>query len=283
MDIKNIAVIGAGAMGNGIAHVFALAGYHVALIDMKAEALKRALAAIANNLRRQAAKNIINAADVDPALERIDISSKLERAGSADVVIETVFEELTVKQEVFKALDTFCPSHCVLASNTSSISITEIGSVTTRPQKVVGMHFMNPVPVIKLVEIIRGEATAPTTVALVRELCVKLGKIPVESKDTPGFIANRILMPMINEACYALMEGVAVREDIDTTMKLGMSHPMGPLALADFIGLDVCLAILEVLYKGFGKEKYKPCPLLSQMVQAGKLGKKTGEGFYLYN
>ncbi|MEK6542936.1 MAG: 3-hydroxyacyl-CoA dehydrogenase NAD-binding domain-containing protein [Elusimicrobiota bacterium] len=282
MTIDNVAVIGAGTMGNGIAHVFAVAGYKVMLIDSKPGATEKALLTIKANLDRQTIKGIITADAATAAFMRIKAGAALEDAQSAELVVEAVFEDAALKCEVFSTLDRVCPPHTILTSNTSSLPIGDIAKVTKRPAKVMGMHFMNPVPVMKLLELVRASATADETASRVREVAVKLGKIPVESKDFPGFIANRILMPMINEACYALMEGVASKEDIDTTMKLGMNHPMGPLTLADFIGLDVCLAIMQVLHRGFGNDKYKPCALLEEMVRKGKLGKKSGEGFYRY-
>ncbi|MFC1521026.1 3-hydroxybutyryl-CoA dehydrogenase [Elusimicrobiota bacterium] len=282
MNIKKVSVIGSGTMGNGIAHQFALSGFDVTLIDIKKELVDKALATIKKNLERQASKNIIKPEEVQVILSRIKLSSDMKDASDSDIIVEAVFENLDVKKEVFKTLDSICKKDAILATNTSSISVTEIASSTNRSENVVGMHFMNPVPMMKLVEIIKGINTADETFKAVNDLCVKLGKTPAKAMDYPGFISNRILMPMINEACYTLMEGVATKEDIDTTMKLGMNHPMGPLTLADFIGLDVCLAIMNVLYEGFSDSKYRPCPLLRKMVEAGRLGRKTKIGFYDY-
>lgn len=281
--MNQIAVIGSGTMGNGIAHTFAQFGYKVNLIDINQTALDKALETINKNLGRQVTKGTLSAEEKDNTLTRITTYSDL-RAGveHADLVVEAATENLELKLKIFRDLDAAAPVHAILASNTSSISITHIASVTTRGAQVIGMHFMNPVPVMKLVEVIRGYATSDETTAKVMELSTKLGKAPVEVNDYPGFVANRILMPMINEAVYTLFEGVAGVHEIDTVMKLGMAHPMGPLQLADFIGLDVCLAILHVLHDGFGNPKYAPCPLLVNMVRAGKLGVKTGEGFYNY-
>jgi 3-hydroxybutyryl-CoA dehydrogenase len=283
MNIAGITVIGAGTMGNGIAHVSAQYGHAVILHDIRQEFLDRGMAAIAGNLDRQLKKGLITAEARAATLGRIRTSLVLqEAAAGADLVVEAATEHLATKLEIFRQLDRICPGHTILASNTSSISITEIGAVTARPDKVIGMHFMNPVPVMKLVEIIRGLATSGETFQEVRALATKLDKVPVEVNDFPGFISNRILMPMINEAVYCVMEGVAAPEAIDTVMKLGMNHPMGPLALADFIGLDVCLAIMNVLHEGLGDAKYRACPLLKKMVAAGHLGKKSGRGFYQY-
>ncbi|MBT1705410.1 3-hydroxybutyryl-CoA dehydrogenase [Chryseosolibacter indicus] len=281
--MKNIAVIGSGTMGNGIAHVFAQSGYRVALIDIHAEALKKALATIEKNLDRQVGKQTISEATKKSALANITTYTDLKTGvAESDLVVEAATENVDIKLKIFKDLDGFCKPEAILASNTSSISITKIGSVTQRAEKVIGMHFMNPVPIMKLVEVIRGYSTTNEVTNTIMELSKNLGKIPVEVNDYPGFIANRILMPMINEAIYSLYEGVAGVEEIDTVMKLGMAHPMGPLQLADFIGLDVCLSILQVLHDGFGNPKYAPCPLLVNMVQAGHKGVKTGTGFYTY-
>ena len=270
-------------MGNGIAHVFALKGFKVALVDVSAAALEKAKATIAKNLDRQVSKELISEADKTTALSNITTFTETAKGvAQADLVVEAATEKMDIKLEIFRQLDQLTPAGCILASNTSSISITKIASVTSRPDKVIGMHFMNPVPVMKLVEVIRGYATSDEVTKQVLELSRTLGKIPTEVNDYPGFVANRILMPMINEAIYSLYEGVAGVEEIDTVMKLGMAHPMGPLQLADFIGLDVCLSILKVMYDGFGNQKYAPCPLLVNMVTAGKLGVKAGEGFYQY-
>ncbi len=282
--MREIAVIGAGTMGNGIAHVFAQYGYHVSLIDVSESSLQKGLATIEKNMDRQVSKGTLTAEDKQNALQRIKPYSSLEQGvKSAELVVEAATENIDLKLQIFKDLDGLCAPETILASNTSSISITKIASVTRRPDKVIGMHFMNPVPVMKLVEIIRGYASSEQTTATVVEIAKGLGKITAESKDYPGFIANRILMPMINEAIYTLYEGVAGVEEIDTVMKLGMAHPMGPLQLADFIGLDVCLSILKVLHSGFGNPKYAPCPLLVNMVTAGYLGVKSAEGFYEYS
>ncbi|HEU5148276.1 MAG TPA: 3-hydroxybutyryl-CoA dehydrogenase [Chryseosolibacter sp.] len=282
--MKKIAVIGSGTMGNGIAHVFAQNGFEVALIDVSADALKKALSTIEKNLDRQVAKETITESIKKSALANITTSTTLkDGVQKSDLVVEAATENTDIKLKIFKDLDELCEANTILASNTSSISITRIAAVTKRPDKVVGMHFMNPVPMMKLVEVIRGYNTSDDVTSTIMELSRKIGKIPVEVNDYPGFVANRILMPMINEAIYALHEGVAGVEEIDTVMKLGMAHPMGPLQLADFIGLDVCLSILSVLYEGFGNPKYAPCPLLVNMVQADHRGVKTGSGFYSYS
>jgi len=280
--MKQAAVVGGGTMGNGIAHVFALNGWSVTLIDAAPAALDKALKTIRANLERQAKKGTIPADAVEAALARIRTAGDLQDAAGADIALEAVSENPQVKFAVFQALDKALGPDAILASNTSSISITELAAKTGRPDRVVGMHFMNPVPMMELVEVIRGHATSDATTASVMDLSRALGKTPVEVNDYPGFVANRVLMPMINEAIFCVMEGVATPEAIDTVMKLGMAHPMGPLALADFIGLDVCLAILEVLHRGLGDDKYRPCPLLRRMVAAGDLGRKSGKGFYDY-
>ncbi len=281
-SIKRIGVIGAGTMGNGIAHVFALSGWPVVLVDTKKEFLDRGLSTIKSNLERQLSKQAISLEQKDKALAAISPATSLDGTSSCQLVVEAVSEDFGIKKEVFSALDKHCPPETILASNTSSLPITAIAAGTKRPGQVIGMHFMNPVPLMKLVELVRGAQTTDATFAVVRTVSEKLGKVSVEVNDYPGFVSNRILMPMINEACFALMEGVASKEAIDTVMKLGMNHPMGPLTLADFIGLDVCLAIMQVLYDGFKDPKYRPCPLLVKMVQAGYLGKKTKKGFYDY-
>jgi len=279
--MKNIAVIGAGTMGNGIAHVFAQSGYQVSLIDVSEKALEKAVATISKNLSRMVAKEKISEAQKETTLNNIKTFTNIsDGVKDVQLVVEAATENIDLKLKIFKNLDEVAASDVILATNTSSISITKIASVTNRPDKVIGMHFMNPVPIMKLVEIIRGYSTSDEVTNLIMNLSKNLGKVPVEVNDYPGFVANRILMPMINEAIYTLYEGVAGVEEIDTVMKLGMAHPMGPLQLADFIGLDVCLAILEVLHDGFGNPKYAPCPLLVNMVTAGKKGVKTGEGFY---
>ncbi len=279
--MKQVAVIGAGTMGNGIAHVFAQSGYKVNLVDVSQDALDRALATIAKNLDRMVAKEKISEADKTNTLNNISTHTEmLAGVESVQLVVEAATENLDLKLKIFKAMNDATADDVILATNTSSISITEIAAVTNRPDKVIGMHFMNPVPVMKLVEIIRGYSTSDEVTNTIMELSKKLGKTPTEVNDYPGFVANRILMPMINEAIITLHEGVAGVEEIDTVMKLGMAHPMGPLQLADFIGLDVCLSILNVLHDGFGNPKYAPCPLLVNMVMAGKKGVKSGEGFY---
>ena len=282
--MKNIAVIGSGTMGNGIAHVFAQSGYSVNLIDISQDALEKAMATIGKNLDRQIKKEIITEADKESTLNKITTQTVIEDGvKNADLVIEAATEKVDLKLSIFKQLDSLCKDDCILATNTSSISITKIAAVTNRPSKVIGMHFMNPVPIMKLVEIIRGYNTSDKVTDEIMSLSENLNKVPVEVNDYPGFIANRILMPMINEAIYSLFEGVAGVNEIDTVMKLGMAHPMGPLQLADFIGLDVCLSIMNVLYEGMGNPKYAPCPLLVNMVEAGHLGVKSGSGFYSWN
>jgi len=281
--IKNISIIGAGTMGNGIAHVFAQAGFAVNLIDVNAAQLEKAVATIGKNFDRQIAKGSITEEQKKSALDNIiTVTDVAEGVKNADLVVEAATENIDLKLKIFKQMDEAAPAGCILATNTSSISITKIAAVTKRPELVIGMHFMNPVPVMKLVEIINGYATKKEVTDIIVELSKQLGKIPCAVNDYPGFIANRILMPMINEAIISLYEGVAGVEEIDTVMKLGMAHPMGPLQLADFIGLDVCFSILNVLHDGFGNPKYAPCPLLVNMVTAGKLGAKSGEGFYQY-
>ena len=282
--MQNIAVIGAGTMGNGIAHVFAQNGFKVNLIDISQASLDRGIATIDKNLSRQVAKGGIDEAAKAATLANITTYTDSKSGlATADLVVEAATENVDLKLKIFRDMDEFCKPEAILASNTSSISLTLIAAATKRPEQVIGMHFMNPVPVMKLVEIIRGYATSDATTAAVVEMSKKLSKVPVECNDYPGFVANRILMPMINEAIISLFEGVAGVKEIDTIMKLGMAHPMGPLKLADFIGLDVCLSIMKVLHDGFGNSKYAPCPLLVNMVRAGKLGAKSGEGFYDYS
>ena len=283
MTIDRVAVVGAGTMGNGIAHVCALAGLEVVLVDSDSEALDRGVATIGRNLERQQSRGKISAEERRRALDRIERATALDRVGDAGLVVEAVPEIADLKYEIFEQLDRFSPGDAILASNTSSISITAIAARTSRPGQVIGMHFMNPVPVMKLVEVIRGLRTDDATMEAMMALSLRLGKVPVEVRDFPGFVSNRILAPMINEAVFALMEGVAEVEAIDTVMKLGMNHPMGPLALADLIGLDTCLNILEVLHRELGDDRYRPCPLLRQYVAAGWLGRKTGRGFYAYD
>jgi 3-hydroxybutyryl-CoA dehydrogenase len=280
--MKNIVVIGGGTMGNGIAHTAAASGFDVTLVDVSDAILQRATATIAANLQRGVDKGKMTAAERDAVIGRIRTSSDVETIADADIVIEAILEQVDAKTQLFAQLDRITGPECILASNTSSISITRIAAATQRPDKVIGMHFMNPVPVMTLVEVIRGIATSDETWRKVEDLSKRMGKTPIEVNDYPGFISNRVLVPMINEAIFTLYEGVATREAIDGVMKLGMNHPMGPLTLADFIGLDVCLAILRVLEQGFGDPKYRPCPLLVKMVDAGWLGRKSGRGFYEY-
>ena len=283
MEIKKIMVIGAGQMGGGIAQVCSQTGYMVVLADLEEKFVQKGMAVIEGNLQRSMDKGRISSEEKDAVLKRIKGTADLKEGAGADIVIEAVVEKMDVKEKLFRSLDEICPAHTILASNTSSLPITAIATVTSRPEKVIGMHFMNPVPVMKLVEIIRGLATSDETYQTVEALTLELGKEPVEVNDFPGFVSNRILLPMINEAIYCLMEGVAQPEAIDNVMKLGMNHPMGPLALADLIGLDTCLSIMEVLHEGLGDSKYRPCPLLRKYVSAGWLGRKSGRGFYQYN
>ncbi|CAM3835896.1 3-hydroxybutyryl-CoA dehydrogenase [Mesobacillus zeae] len=282
MKVEKIMVIGAGQMGSGIAQVCAQAGYKVILNDLKAEYVERGLGVIRKNLSRQVDKGRMEQQAMDEVIANIEGSSDIASAKEADLVIEAAVENMDIKTKIFAQLDELAPEHAILASNTSSLPITEIAAATKRPEKVIGMHFMNPVPVMKLVEIIRGLATADEVYGTIEDITKKIGKVPVEVNDFPGFVSNRILMPMINEAIYTLYEGVASKEAIDEVMKLGMNHPMGPLTLADFIGLDTCLYIMETLHEGFGDDKYRPCPLLRKYVKAGWLGRKSGRGFYIY-
>lgn len=282
VSIQKVMVIGAGQMGSGIAQVCAQAGYDVTLNDLKGEFVERGLSSIEKNLARAVEKGRMSADEKDQATGRLSSSTDLHDAKGVDLVIEAAVENMDIKKTIFAQLDEIAPEHTILATNTSSLPITEIAAATNRPQQVIGMHFMNPVPVMKLVEIIRGLATTNEVYAAIEDMTNKLHKTPVEVEDFPGFVANRILMPMINEAVYTLYEGVASKEDIDSVMKLGMNHPMGPLTLADFIGLDTCLYIMETLHEGFGDDKYRPCPLLRKYVKAGWLGRKTGRGFYEY-
>ena len=282
MNIQRVGVVGAGTMGNGIAHVFARAGYKVVLCDVEQRFVDRGMATIGKNLDREVAKNKISGEEKAAAIQRIEPTVERAKLTDCDFVVEAATEKFDIKSELFRDLDRLCQPEIILASNTSSISITKLGALTKRPDKVIGMHFFNPVPVMKLVEVIRGLATSNETFQTVRDLALKLDKTPVEVNDAPGFVSNRVLMPLLNEAMYAVMEGVATAEAVDEVFKLGMAHPMGPLTLADFIGLDVCLDIMRVMQDGLGDPKYRPCPLLIKMVDAGWLGRKSGRGFYKY-